>query len=278
MSLHRTAKIERLDATLPSKLLTPLARHGGDEPGTISVLHVDDDRDIVELVAEFLERIDDQISVSAETEVESAIDSIADEPVDCIVSDYQMPERDGLDFLEVVRPEYPRLPFILFTGQGSEEIASTAITKGVTDYVQKGGGREQYEVLVNRIRNAVEAFRTEHELWTTLSWYQRLVEQNLAGIYLIQQEEFVYVNERLADIFGYPQDELIGASPTELVAEADHGELRENLRRREAGEVDNIHYSMQGIRKDGSSIDIEVHGGHVSYDSAPAVMGVLLER
>lgn len=261
MSSHPTATIERLEATLPGGLITPLTRHGDDERGTISVLHVDDDRDIVELVAEFLERIDDRISVSSETEVESALDSIADAPVDCVVSDYQMPERDGLDFLELVRREYPRLPFILFTGQGSEEIASTAISNGVTDYVQKGGGRDQYEVLVNRIRNAVEAFRTEHELWTTLSWYQRLVEQNLAGMYLIQQEEFVYVNERLADIFGYTQDELIGASPTELVADPDHEELLENLRRREAGEVDNIQYSMQGIRKDGRSIDIEVHGG-----------------
>lgn len=53
-----------------------------------------------------------------------------------------MPGLDGLDVLERVRGEYPDLPFILFTGKGSEEIASDAISKGVTDYLQKGGGTE----------------------------------------------------------------------------------------------------------------------------------------
>jgi DNA-binding response OmpR family regulator len=66
----------------------------------------------------------------------------------------------GIELLETVRETYPDLPFVLFTETGSEEVASEAISAGVTDYLQKGGGSEQYALLANRIENAVQAHRT----------------------------------------------------------------------------------------------------------------------
>lgn len=262
-----------------TRLVTPINQHKrADQAETIRVLHVDDERSFVEMAVEFIERVDESFSVTIETGVEEALERLEQNTFDCLISDYQMPGKSGLDFLEAVRRHDPDIPFVLFTGRGSEEIASEAIAKGVTDYLQKGSGTDQYEVLVNRVRNAVEAYRTERELWTTLSWYQRVVEQNLAGIYLIQHEEFMYVNQRLANIFGYTQEELIGESPTLVVDAEDHEELLENLRRREAGEVDNIEYSLHGERKDGSRVDIKVHGGVIEFEGEPAVMGLLLER
>jgi PAS domain S-box-containing protein len=74
-----------------------------------------------------------------------------------------MPEQNGLEFLHTVRETHPELPFILFTGKGSEEIASEAISAGVTDYLQKRGS-EQYDRLATRIRHAVAEYQTEHEL------------------------------------------------------------------------------------------------------------------
>ncbi|MFB6149445.1 MAG: PAS domain S-box protein, partial [Halobacteriales archaeon] len=53
------------------------------------------------------------------------------------------------------------LPFLLFTGKGSEEVASDAITAGATDYLQKGSGTEQYELLANRVVNAVDQYRSK---------------------------------------------------------------------------------------------------------------------
>lgn len=125
----------------------------------INVLHVDDDSALVELCSEFLERKDDRISVHTETRPSDALDYLAAETVDCIISDYDMPELNGLELLDEVREEYPDLPFILFTGKGSEEIASEAIARGVTDYLQKGTGTEQYGLLANRLVNAVQQYR-----------------------------------------------------------------------------------------------------------------------
>ncbi|WP_324760912.1 hybrid sensor histidine kinase/response regulator [Haloarcula sp. GH36] len=125
----------------------------------IEVLHVDDEPDFAGLTATFLEREDDQFTVETVTTVDKALERIDDRRPDCIVSDYNVPGMNGLEFLQAVRERYPDLPFILFTSKGSEAIASDAISAGVTDYLQKGSSTERYELLANRIRNGVRAQR-----------------------------------------------------------------------------------------------------------------------
>ncbi|WP_135663062.1 response regulator [Halorhabdus rudnickae] len=125
----------------------------------VSVLCVDDDSDLVALTAANLRRDTDSFEVTTATDPRRALEEVSTSAVDCIVSDYDMPDMDGLEFLEAVREGHPDLPFILFTGKGSEEVASEAIARGVTDYLQKGTGEDCYDLLVNRVTNAVEKYR-----------------------------------------------------------------------------------------------------------------------
>ena len=127
----------------------------------VRVLHVDDDGDLAAIASDYLERESDRLSVTTATDPERALERVRSEPFDCVVSDYQMPEMSGFQLLEAVRAENPDLPFILFTGKGSEEVASEAVSAGVTDYLQKETGTEQYAVLANRVENAVAAARAE---------------------------------------------------------------------------------------------------------------------
>ena len=130
----------------------------------IHVLHVDDDKEFVDLAALLLERESEALSVTVETSVEAGLERIDSEPVDCVVSDYDMPRTDGLEFLRAVREREPDLPFVLFTGKGSEEIASAAISAGVSDYLQKVAGTDQFKVLANRVQNLVSQARAEATL------------------------------------------------------------------------------------------------------------------
>ncbi len=133
-------------------------------PPSIRVLHVDDEPGFAEMAGEFIERTDGSISVETATSVSEGFDRLTQQEFDCIVSDHDMPGKNGIEFLTELRERYADLPFILFTGKGSEEIASDAISAGVTDYLQKEGGTDQYAVLANRIVNASEAYRAEQSL------------------------------------------------------------------------------------------------------------------
>lgn len=247
--------------------------------GAMHILHVDDDSQLLELASTFLETNEASIDVSTKLHAEDALNYYHrnEDSIECIVSDYDMPEMDGLELLRAVRAEHPEIPFILFTGKGSEAVASDAIAAGVTEYMQKEVGTDQYEVLANRVRNTVEQYRMERAYQTARSWYQRLCEQSLAGTYLVHDEALVYVNEKFATVFGYEQADLIGADPLSVVAEEDRPKVQENLRKRLQGEHDTIRYQFTGKRKDGDRIEIDVAGGAIEFGGEPAVLGILTE-
>ena len=137
-----------------------------DRPGhsQIAVLHVDDEPGFAETAAEFLRREDEHLHIETVINPREGLERLAETEFDCVLSDYDMPEMNGIEFLKAVRATHPDLPFILFTGKGSEEIASEAISAGVSDYLRKGRGTERYALLANRVRNLVSQHWAENGL------------------------------------------------------------------------------------------------------------------
>ena len=126
------------------------------EPGEAHVLHVDDSDAFLDITTTYLEQETDDVTVVTETDPERALEYIGANRVDCIVSDFEMPTMDGLAFLDTVRDDHGNLPFILFTGKGSEDVAAQAIEAGVDSYLRKKSGSAQFTVLVNRIQTLVD--------------------------------------------------------------------------------------------------------------------------
>lgn len=175
---------------------------------SLSVLHIDDDPSFLQLASNYLDRVDPDIELLVETDVARAIAQIESElsRYDCIISDYEMGDKTGLDLLKIVRSVDSEFPFILYTGKGSEEIASKAISAGVTDYLQKSHGRETYTLLANRVRNAVQTYRAEQTRTALETRLETLTEATFDAVWERSYIDGELLWERgLRSLFGYTE-------------------------------------------------------------------------
>jgi two-component system chemotaxis response regulator CheY len=104
----------------------------------LKVLVVDDQNSVRQMTRITLEQIGVRHIHEAENGVK-AIDTASTQPLDLIISDYNMPEMDGLQLLQAVRghPAARRVPFILVTGRGDRELVVKAAQAGANNYVVK---------------------------------------------------------------------------------------------------------------------------------------------
>ncbi|MDV2481838.1 PAS domain S-box protein [Methanoculleus sp. Wushi-C6] len=134
------------------------------------ILYVDDEEALLDIGRIFLERAGG-IVVDITASPLEALRMILSGRYDAIVSDYQMPEMDGIALLKEVRKAGSRVPFIIFTGRGREEVAIEALNNGADFYIQKGGNpKTQFAELANAVRQlagrrrAEAAFRESEEM------------------------------------------------------------------------------------------------------------------
>jgi PAS domain S-box-containing protein len=130
---------------------------------------VDDEPELLGLCKIFLEQ-DAELKITPLASAQEGLDCLRSSSFDAIISDYQMPDMDGIEFLKHVRALDEDIPFILFTGRGREEVVIEAINNGVDFYLQKGGDpKAQFAELGHKvkkavkIRDAINALRMENE-------------------------------------------------------------------------------------------------------------------
>jgi len=245
----------------------------------IRILHVDDEPEIAELAATFLEREDDRFTVETASDAADASAVLKEFDPDCIVSDYEMPGRNGIEFLEAVRETHPDLPFILYTGKGSEEVASEAISAGVTEYMQKESSTDQYAVLANRIANSVEQYRAQQEAERTRKRLTELSESTTDCLWMFDRdwEELVFVSgyEDIWDrpesaIRDDPRDFLNGVHPD------DRDRVEDSMERLSRGETIDIEYRI--LRGEGDEGAVWVKGEPVFGEDGNVVRVVGFTR
>ena len=188
---------------------------------TFRVLHVDDEPDLSEMVGIFLGRADERFEIAQATSASMGLDKLSEQTFDCVISDYDMPGCNGIEFLEEVREEFPELPFILFTGKGTEEIASDAISAGVTDYLQKQGGTDQYTVLANTVSNAIEHSRSTQVVRQREQQLQTVLDCVTDAIVEVDSNwRFTLVNQQAEELYEMDEEHLLGRDFWEVFSEA----------------------------------------------------------
>jgi PAS domain S-box-containing protein len=173
----------------------------GERP--LRILHVDDEENQLEFTKIFLEQIDKDVKIDSVLTPAEALKLHEQGIYDCIVSDYKMMTMNGIELAQKIR-EKSSVPFILYTGQGSEEVAEKAFNAGVDDYLRKEAEPTHYQVLAKRIRLSVEKHRID-EL------YKKVVEESREAIVILKDNKIQFLNQSACKLVGIEdKDNCIG--------------------------------------------------------------------
>ena len=180
-------------------------------PGIIKVLHVDDEPALIEITRRFLEKNGD-FEVTTFTSAVEAIEDLKNRSYDVLISDYEMPDLDGIGFLKQLREKGIDTPFIIFSGRGREDVLIEAINNGADFYLQKGGKpKAQFAELENMIRQSVSRKKAEQELKKSEERYRAVVESQTELICrFLPDGTIIFANDAFCNYYGRRCDELIG--------------------------------------------------------------------
>jgi len=199
---------------------------------SLSILVVDDSEFFGNLVADTLES-DHGMTTTVVTEARNALSDVAFETIDCIVSDYQMPDLNGLELYQAIDDQYD-IPFILVTSEGDEEIASRAIRTGVDEYILKEDvfEEESLGLLANRIENIVDRRRTQQK-------YERLVDNSPDEISQLRLDGTILAaNNKMATAFNTSESTMVGSQLSAFLPEdVAENRLKQGRRALTAGSV-----------------------------------------
>ncbi len=189
------------------------------------ILYVDDDPGLLEIGKLFLER-KGQLRVDISLSASAGLDLLASADYDAVITDYQMPGMDGIEFLKKVRTSGNTIPFILFTGRGREEIVIQALNEGADFYLQKGGEPvAQFAELTHKIRVAVQRRTTSEALNVSETRFRGIFDTITSGVAIYEVrnngasgKDYIIkdFNKTALEIEGKTKEEVIGKSLLDL--------------------------------------------------------------
>lgn len=168
--------------------------------------------------------------------------------------------------------------FLLRPVNALASAASRITTGDLTTRTNFVGGVGELRALANAFDTmAASLERRQSELAAAEDKFRTLVEQSIVGIYAIQDGKFAYVNPKMADIFGFTEEELTSRPVVDFIFPEDRTLVTENIRKRLDGIVPHVRYNLRAVRKDGATIHVEVFGARSEYNGQPAILGTLLD-
>ncbi|EHQ36217.1 hybrid sensor histidine kinase/response regulator [Methanoplanus limicola] len=194
-----------------------------DQP--VSILYVDDEPVLLDAGKLYIEHTGN-FTVTTCDNASDALNLLTENKYDAIISDYQMPECDGISFLKILRGRGDDTPFIIFTGKSREEIVIEALNSGADFYLQKGGEpRSQFAELTNKIHYAVSKRKGEEALRKNEELFRGLFDTITSGsaIYEVKNDgrcgrDYIVrdFNRMALEIEGRTKSEVVGKSLLDL--------------------------------------------------------------
>ena len=239
-----------------------------EELQEIKIALIDDEEEFLTLSEAFLKRKNQNYVMKLFQSSAAFLDFLQNKKAeffDVIISDYEMPEMNGLELLAEIRKN-SKTPFIMVTGKGRQEIVIDALNKGVDYYLQKSLDIESlFRELQHFILITKERLLIERELKETRELYETLVNLSPEGIFIQIDGKIAFTNLSLKKILGYPQDtNFLGKPISEIIPD----KFRDQIKDR----IDKVHQNieipfikMNLTKCDGGLVDVETIGRLIHY-------------
>ncbi len=221
-----------------------------DVSGGFRVLLVDDDEAFLEISKQILQQ-ENNYQIDTATSVDQATQKLKTKTFDVVVSDYEMPQKTGLDLLTHIKKTHPNTPFILFTGKGREDIAIKALNLGADHYINKHGTpKTVYGELTHTITSLVRARNADSSLLTSEDEHRLLFENSFDGVMLTKPDgSILSANPAACRMLRMSEQEITKAGRQGIVVKDE--KLKNALKERE--QTGNVISEFTFKRKDGST-------------------------
>ena len=124
------------------------------------------------------------------------------------------------------------------------------------------------------LRNA----RDNDTLQQTATMFQELAENAIVGVYIVQDEAFLFANQRMADMFGYDREQITATvGLLDIIDEKDHEVVKAQIEKRLSGEMHTVIYEVRGCKSNGARIDLEIYGSVMELNGRLATVGAMLD-
>ena len=221
--------------------------------GTLTVLYVEDDKDLRKSFSDILNKlfckvilVDDGLSA-----LEIFKDSLnCEETIDAIISDIKLPKLNGLDLLEEVRKHDENVPFIFTTAFYEAENLLKSIKLGVSEFFIKPLDAKE---VINHVQKVCEKRHQETRIihyQNEIKKYIEVIDQVAIVSRINKRNQFKFVNEFFCEVSGYKEDEIL-KKPIKILHSDDTSEdvYKEMWRELEKGNV--YRGKLKHIAKDG---------------------------
>jgi CheY-like chemotaxis protein len=177
----------------------------------LSVLAIDDESDLLELIRQYLVRFGD-MNVETTISTKEALTRVLKSEYDVIIVDYYMPEITGIEFLKILRAKGDTTPVIIFTGVGRELAAIEALNNGADFFLQKGDDpKNQFRELVHMIRQAKERRSVGKSMGTSQRIISDVMSFTPEPMMAIDREGIVIAwNAAMEEMTGVTADFMVG--------------------------------------------------------------------
>jgi diguanylate cyclase (GGDEF)-like protein/PAS domain S-box-containing protein len=246
-----------------------------DMSSSIRVLHLEDDPRDAEWIQAKLKAaglVCEITGVSGKEAFEAALDR---DIFDIVLSDYNLPDYDGMSAVRRVRDKRPELPVIVISGTVGEDEAVECLKAGATDYVLKQRPQRLGAAVRRALMEKAEQEKrreAENALRESELRYRRVAEQSPDAIVIHQDGKIVFANEALVRLMrAASAADLVDRPAISLV----HPERRQVVEQRilELYAGHNLPLNEQEyVRLDGTVVDVEIASSPLMLEGKPAAL------